>query len=226
MGASRALLHPRINAMTTSQPSRGSSGGPHPEIDAAARQLAFASGLSSITLRRLVSVSGLTPGLIAQYEPSVAALVARTFEELATTEIRQTEAELAERSTPVDGLRVLVDNLLHASHDNFNSIWADAWSIGRRSAPMAKAARDTMVLWNALVHALVAEGIAVGEFSDVDPELVAMQFFALIDSTTAYSLVDYLSVDERTLLVRRTLEITLELPVGTLSQAPTPPRDS
>ncbi|MCU1529865.1 MAG: hypothetical protein JWP75_3628 [Frondihabitans sp.] len=204
--------------MTTGQPSRGSSDGHHPDIDAAARQLAFASGLSSITLRRLVSVSGLTPGLIAQHEPSMAALVARTFEELATTEIHQTEVELAARATAIDGLRTLVDSLLHASHDNFNSIWADAWSIGRRNAPVAKAARDTMVLWNALVHGLVAEGIAKGEFTDVDPDLVAMQFFALIDSTTAYSLVGYLTDDERTRVVLRTLEITLGLPEDALSQ--------
>ncbi|BDZ48962.1 hypothetical protein GCM10025867_12030 [Frondihabitans sucicola] len=202
--------------MTTSDP-RGRSGGERQtEIDDAAKKIAFASGLSAITLRRLSATVGVEPGVIAQHEPSITALVARIFEELATDEREQTARDIAAQTTPLLALRVLVESLIDASHDNFNSIWADAWSLGRRSAPLAKAARESMREWNALVLDLVASGIASGDFNDTDPDLVAMQFFALIDSTTAYSLVDYRSSDDRARLVRRTLEISLGLAAGTL----------
>ncbi len=201
--------------MSTSQPS-GLRPALRTEIDDAARRIAFSSGLGGITLRRLASTVGVDPGLIAQHEPSVGALVARIFEELAADERAQTELDLASQPTPLDALRLLVHSLLEDSHDDYNSIWADAWSIGRRSTPLAKAARDSMSAWNAVVHDLVARGIAAGQFAETEPDLVAMQFFALIDSTTAYSLVGYRTAADRARLVRRTLEISLGLPEATL----------
>jgi len=142
--------------------------------------------------------------------------VARIFEELAADERDETAREIASQPTPLDAMRALVGGLIDDSHDNFNSIWADAWSLGRRSAPLAKAARESMHEWNSLVLDLVASGIAAGQFNETDPDLVAMQFFALIDSTTAYSLVDYRTAADRARLVRRTLEISLGLTEGTL----------
>jgi AcrR family transcriptional regulator len=201
--------------MSTSQPS-GLRPALRTEIDDAARRIAFSSGLGGITLRRLASTVGVDPGLIAQHEPSMGALVARIFQDLAADERAQTELDLASQPTPLDALRVLVHSLLEASHDDYNSVWADAWSIGRRSTPLARAARDSMSAWNAVVHDLVARGIAAGQFAETEPDLVAMQFFALIDSTTAYSLVGYRTADERARLVRRTLEISLGLPEATL----------
>jgi AcrR family transcriptional regulator len=201
--------------MSTSQPSSVRSA-LRTEIDDAARRIAFSSGLGGITLRRLASTVGVDPGLIAQQEPSMGALVARIFEELASDEREQTEVDLASQPTPLAALRLLVHSLLEDSHDDYNSIWADAWSIGRRSAPLAKAARDSMSAWNAVVHDLIIRGITAGQFAETDPGLVAMQFFALIDSTTAYSLVGYRSAHDRAHLVRRTLEISLGLPEATL----------
>jgi AcrR family transcriptional regulator len=204
---------------TTTQLSGGSSDG-RSAIDAAARQIAFTSGLSGITLRRLAATAGVSPGEIAQHEPSMGALIARTFEELATDELQAAAVDI-ERSiesgdTPVQTLNMLVESLLEDSHGDYNSVWADAWSMGRHNAALATAARTNMQGWNDTIARVVRDGIAAGQFADVDPDLVAMQFLALIDSTTAYSLVDYRTADERAVLMRRTLEISLALPVGSL----------
>jgi AcrR family transcriptional regulator len=202
--------------MTTSQADGRTGGGRQAEIDDAAKKIAFASGLSGITLRRLSATVGCEPGVIAAHEPSITALVARIFEELAAEEREQTARDIAAQPTPLAAMQHVVSSLIDDSHDDFNSIWADAWSLGRRSAPLAKAARESMQAWNALVLELVAGGIASGDFNETDPDLVAMQFFALIDSTTAYSLVEYRTSEDRARLVRRTLEISLGLPEGTL----------
>lgn len=202
--------------MTTSDSQGRTGGGRQAEIDDAAKKIAFASGLSAITLRRLSATVGVEPGVIAQHEPSITALVARVFEELARDEREETAREIAVQPTPLAAMQTLVGGLIDDSHDNFNSIWADAWSLGRRSAPLAKAARHSMFEWNSLVLGLVAAGIESGDFNETDPDLVAMQFFAVIDSTTAYSLVGYRSADDRARLVRRTMEISLGLVEGTL----------
>lgn len=202
--------------MTTSQEPGRSRGGRQDEIDDAAKRIAFTSGLSGITLRRLSATVGVEPGVIAQHEPSITSLVARIFEELANDEREQTAREIAAPGTPLEAMRVLVESLLDTSHDGFNSVWADAWSLGRHNAPLARAARESMAAWNTLVLDLVARGIASGDFCDIDPDLVAMQFLSLIDSTTAYSLVGYRTADDRARLIRRTLEITLGLDEGSL----------
>ncbi|GAA4680241.1 TetR family transcriptional regulator C-terminal domain-containing protein [Frondihabitans cladoniiphilus] len=201
--------------MTPDQPSR--SDGRHSEIDDAARQIALAAGLAAITLRRLASTAGVAPGVIAEHEPSIGALVARTFQELVQEELLETTAHVAEISDPLEALRMLVDMLVDDSHEGYNSVWADAWSLGRRNPPLARAARENMVEWNDLIKGVIARGVETKAFGGSDPDLVAMQFLALIDSTTAYALVDYRTHEERVHLMRRTLEISLGLPEGTLA---------
>lgn len=203
--------------MTTHEPSRRRADGPRGEIDEAARQIALAAGLSAITLRRLASTAGVAPGVVAEHEPSISALVARTFEELADEELAQTERAVDSMSDPLETLRMLVDTLIDDSHEGFNSVWADAWSIGRRNPPLARKARESMEGWNALLLGVIARGVESGQFAQIDPDLVAMQFIALIDATTAYALVDYRLPSERAALIRRTLEISLGLADGTLS---------
>lgn len=188
----------------------------HTPIDEAARQIALSAGLAAITLRRLASTAGVTPGVVAEHEPSMSALVATTFDELAAEELDDIEVALASHTTPLAAMRFLVEALLDESHEGYNSVWADAWSLGRRNAALARAATTSMGRWNAVLLRVVAEGVAAGEFADVDPDLVAMQFIALIDATTAYSLIGYRTPADRARLLRRSLEITLGLPEGTL----------
>ncbi len=69
--------------------------------------------------------------------------------------------------------------------------------------------------WQALLVEILVAGAEAGEFVVRRPELAAQQFFALIDSTTAYALVGYLTPDERSLLVTRSLEVALGLPEHT-----------
>jgi AcrR family transcriptional regulator len=185
-------------------------------IDAAARRIAVGYGLSGITLRRLTSSLGVAPGLIAELEPSMGALIARTFEEVAAAELDETAADLARAASPLDGLRTVVEGLLDETHDNFNSIWADAWSLGRHNPPLARAAREAMVGWNDLFVRLVSDGIAAGQFADVDPDHIAQLFLALIDSTTAYRLVEYRATADHLALVRGALGRALGLPADTL----------
>lgn len=185
-------------------------------IDAAARRIAVEYGLSGITLRRLTSSLGVAPGQIAELEPSMGALIARTFEELADAELAETAAVLDRADTPLDGLRTVVEGLLDETHDNFNSIWADAWSLGRHNPPLARAAREGMVGWNDMFVRLVSDGVAASQFADVDPDHVAQLMLALIDSTTAYRLVGYRATSDHLALVRGALTRALGLPAGAL----------
>lgn len=189
---------------------------PSEAIDAAARTIATSAGLTAITLRRVASISGLSPADIATREPSMGALAGRTFAELARAEYERFSKKLDDIDDDLRFLRLLVDAMMTSEHSLSKTIWADAWSVGRHNHFVAAAARESMVLWQEFLVRRLEAGHAAGAFVVADPELAAQRFFALIDSTTAYALVGYLDDATRLRLVASTLETSLGLALGTL----------
>ncbi|AMM22101.1 hypothetical protein AX769_20570 [Frondihabitans sp. PAMC 28766] len=189
----------------------------HAQIDLAARALALEEGLGALTLRGIATRVGVASGLVAHYEPSMEALVAHTFAAVAATELAEVEGAVASGGTPIAQLATLVATLLDTQRDDVSSVWADAWSLGRRMHLVAAAARAGMDAWSEVARGILRSGRDSGAFpADADLDLVALQLFALVDSTTAYALVGYRTPDERRRLVTRSLEASLGLADGTL----------
>ncbi|ARC57838.1 HTH-type transcriptional repressor KstR2 [Frondihabitans sp. 762G35] len=187
------------------------------EIGLAARNLALDEGLGALTLRGVAARVGVASGLVAHYEPSMEVLVARTFSELVHAEFDDVRAAVGESASPTSRLTALVATLLDGTRDDVSSLWADAWSLGRSLPLLAAAAREHMDEWHAFAAGILRDGVARGEFRAPEPDVVALQLFALVDSTAAYSLVDYRTGRERTHLVRQSLESSLALPPGRLT---------
>lgn len=183
---------------------------------ATARTLAETEGLSALSLRSIARAMGVASGLVAHYEPSMEALTASTFRALVDDELREVTALVASEPRAVDRLAVLVTTLLDPSREAVSTIWADAWSLGRRMPLLAEATRDAMDSWHSLARGILLDAVDDGTATTATPDLVALQLFALIDSTTAYALVGYRTPTERSDLVRRTLEHSLGLPPGDL----------
>ncbi|RKR76054.1 TetR/AcrR family transcriptional regulator [Frondihabitans australicus] len=200
----------------TFSPAAGASDPRRDAIDAAARRIAVRHGLSGITLRRLTADVGVAPGVIAELEPSMGALIARTFDELATSELHDTQRDIDAAASPLEALRLMIEALLQDSHNNFNSIWADAWSLGRHNIPLARVAREASIEWQEMFRILFQNGIDQGQFVARDADLVAQEFLALIDAATAYRLVGFGTKETHLDLLRRTMEHSLGLPASTL----------
>ncbi|MCU1527924.1 MAG: hypothetical protein JWP75_1687 [Frondihabitans sp.] len=187
------------------------------QIVAAARQLALEDGLGAVTLRGVAARVGVASGLVAHYEPSMEGLVARTFDAIVLDEFREVVSVVGAQGAPSHRLAVLLTTLLDPARDDVSSVWADAWSLGRRMPLVAAATRTRMDTWQAFAADLIRAGVAAGDFTTEEPETVALELFALIDSTTAYALVHYRSASERANLVRNSLETSLGLPPGVLT---------
>jgi AcrR family transcriptional regulator len=188
------------------------------EIGRAARSIALDAGLGALTLRAVAARVGVASGLVAHYEPSMEALVARTFSELVHAEFVEVRAAIGDDASATARLTVLVATLLDGTRDDVSSLWADAWSIGRSLPLLAAAAREHMDEWHAFAAGILRDGVARGEFCAPEPDVVALQLFALVDSTAAYALVEYRTGEERTHLVRQSLESSLGLPPGRLAR--------
>jgi len=187
------------------------------EIRDAAATIALTRGLAAISLRNLAAHCGVTAPLIAHYEPSMETLVASTFTAIAEKEIADVARHAHTPTEPLEQMRALIETIADPARDNVGEVWTDAWSLGRRNAPLAEAARQSMDSWHALAIDIIRAGQDAGQFAPVNPERAALVLFALVDATSAYQLVNFRSRETREALVRETLEDMLDVPLSAKS---------
>jgi AcrR family transcriptional regulator len=170
-------------------------------IDRAAREVAWESGLSAITLRRVSSRARLDPGTVARYEPSMTALAARVFRRIAAEELELVTRGAGEFASAVDALWFVAEQATADSEGNDDWLWADAWSAGSRNIAVAVVAREINEAWTGLIENLVEQGIRSGEFAGVDSQFVARTFLALVDGSGVRSVFGGDTANTRTGLV-------------------------
>ena len=187
------------------------------EIVDAARSIALAGGLTTVTLRGVAAEAGVTPALVAHYQPNMESLVASTFTAVVATELAEVAALIGLYPTATERLSRLIDTLQDGSRDDLTLVWVDAWSLGRRSEILAAAVRMQMDAWEAFITDILVAGCATGEFTTDDPDTVAWQLLGMIDGLNAQSLVHYRDAPSRGRLVAHAIEHELGLPAGALT---------
>lgn len=170
-------------------------------VDAAARDVAWESGLSAVTLRRVSARAGLDPGTVARVEPSMTALAARIFRRIALEELQAVTAGATSRGTAVDALWFVAEHATADSEGNDDWLWAEAWSAGSRNPSVAAAAREINDGWTGLISGLIDRGVQAGEFEAVDSRFVARTVLALIDGSGVRSVFGGNLAVDRTQLV-------------------------
>ncbi len=193
------------------------------EIEDAARSIALAGGLTTVTLRSVAAHVGVTPALVAHYQPSMESLVASTFTAVVAAELADVGALLEPFPTATERLSRLIDTLQDGSRDDLTLVWVDAWSLGRRSEILAAAVRTQMDAWEALITDVLVAGCDAGEFTTDDPDTVAWQLLGMIDGLNAQSLVHYRDAPSRGRLIAHAIEHELGLPAGALAAVPAAP---
>ena len=187
------------------------------EIRDAARAIALDGGLNAVTLRSIATRVGVTPALVAHYEPNMDALLASTFTSVVRSELAEVSERLADEPTPTDALRQLITTLLEPARQETTAIWLDAWSLGRRNDVISDAVRLEMDAWQDFVVAIVQAGIDSGEFATTEPDAVAWQLVGMIDGLNAQSLVRYRDSQSRSRLLSHAMEQGLGLATGRLT---------
>ncbi|MDF2574693.1 MAG: TetR family transcriptional regulator [Agromyces sp.] len=189
------------------------------EVADAARDLALEHGLTAVTLRGVAARVGVTPALVAHYEPSMDALVAATFTSIVAAEIDELERLVTRVRTPTARLAALIDTLLDGTRDDVTVVWVEAWALGRRNEVLAASVREQMDAWQAVVEGIVEAGIASGEFQATDAATVAWQVLGMIDGLNAQALVRWGDAGARGSLIGAAIEGMLGLERGSLGIA-------
>ncbi|HEX5859462.1 MAG TPA: TetR/AcrR family transcriptional regulator [Microbacterium sp.] len=153
------------------------------EILSRAADIALEQGLERITLRAVADRLGVRPGLITHYFPAAEDLVIEAFARAAIIE--------RERFFPADGAPVarlahFIGYIGSGASASLARLWLNARHLSRFSEPLCAAVEEQDGLDRERLSALIADGIASGDFADVDVETACIRIFIAVDGAGSY----------------------------------------
>ncbi|HEX7427033.1 MAG TPA: TetR family transcriptional regulator C-terminal domain-containing protein [Mycobacterium sp.] len=166
------------------------------ELLARAVEISAAEGLSAVTLRRVATDLGVTPGLVSHYFSSAEQLITAAFRTAAVADMSEARSHMAAALTPTGKMDALVNYLLDESSEDASALWLDAWSLGRRNAPLASEANALTAEWLECIAEIVRSGGDSGEFRVADADVAARRVLTMIDGLGAQMVVRAVPADE------------------------------
>jgi len=184
--------------------------------------IALDEGLGRVTARRLADAIGVRPGLVTHYFPTVDQLLAEIFSALGAagrlgfSHVRHSEL------SPTEYLRGLVGRYTGMERDPVSLMWLEAWRQAADRPQLRAAVTAQMETDAAELTALIAQGVAAGEFLLTDPSRTSIRIFGILDGQIAASVaraaaaessIDYAIVVE---MAYEFIEREVGLPAGAL----------
>jgi AcrR family transcriptional regulator len=166
------------------------------ELLAKAVEISQAEGLSAVTLRRVATDLGVTPGLVSHYFSSAEQLIAAAFRSAADADLDAARARVAAAPTPTVAIDTLMDYVLGDVSEEASSLWLDAWSLGRRNPTLAAEVPALTEAWLDLIGGVILAGRDAGEFHVTEVEASARRMLILIDGLGAQKVIRDAADDE------------------------------
>lgn len=187
------------------------------EILSEAAGIALEQGLERITLRAVAERLGVRPGLITHYFPAAEDLVREAFERAAVIE---RERFFPSGGDAVSRLAHFVEYVDSGASQPLAAMWLNARHLSRFSLALGEAIEEQDALDRERLMSIILDGIAAGEFVDVDADTACIRIFLALDGGGSYvnSTAD-LSHPAHRNFVADVAEWTLGLEPGTLPRA-------
>jgi AcrR family transcriptional regulator len=157
-----------------------------PQILAAAAEVIAERGVAATRIADVAERSGVSPPAVLYWFDSKEKLLAEAL----TADDDRFYEELGERldeaATPAERMVALIET---AAGDGDFALWMELWTWALRDADLRAARERFDARWRATIEAVVADGVAAGEFgtrvgATVDPAQAALAIAALIDGLT------------------------------------------
>ncbi|MFP3464143.1 TetR family transcriptional regulator [Leifsonia sp. SIMBA_070] len=153
------------------------------EILAAAASIALEQGLERITLRAVANRLGVRPGLISHYFPAAEDLVDEAFARAAVIE---RERFFPEYGRPIERLAHFVGHIRSGASLPLARLWLNARHLSRFTPSLDATLTEQDALDRSRLRSLIEDGIASGDFADVDAEAASIRILIAVDGSGSY----------------------------------------
>jgi AcrR family transcriptional regulator len=168
----------------------------HGELLAKAVAISQAEGLSAVTLRRVATDLGVTPGLVSHYFSAAEQLIAAAFRTAAVADLAEARTRVEAAQSPTAKIDALMNYVLDDVSEEASALWLDAWSLGRRNPTLAAEATALTEDWLEFIGDVVSEGARSGDFNVPDVAVTARRLLILIDGLGAQKVIRDAPTDE------------------------------
>jgi AcrR family transcriptional regulator len=158
-------------------------------------------GLCETRIADVAEIVGVSPALVLYYFPTKAALLAESLVYLDRLFYERVAEKLATTESAEDSLIVLIEESCPRPTkagelpDSW-VLWPATWELSRLDPALAAARARLDEAWRAQIVAIVDEGIASGEFNDVDTRDFAIQLAAMLDGLAIEAMLGDPTVDD------------------------------
>ena len=187
------------------------------ELLTRAVEISADEGLSAVTLRRVATDLGVTPGLVSHYFSSAEHLITAAFTTSANADLGEARARVNAAGSPTAAIDALIDYALDDSSEDASALWLEAWSLGRRNNALAAAANALTLEWLGCIADIVRSGVSSGEFHVADADVAARRLLTMIDGLGAQMVVRAVPASEAKHIARS--YFTSELGIGSRDEA-------
>jgi AcrR family transcriptional regulator len=153
-----------------------------PQILAAAAEVIAERGVAATRIADVAERSGVSPPAVLYWFDSKEKLLAEALTADDDRFYEELRERLDEAATPAERMVALIET---AAGDGDFALWMELWTWALRDAELRTAREGFDSRWRAAIGAVIAEGVASGEFgATVDPSQMALAIAALIDGLT------------------------------------------
>jgi len=154
-----------------------------PQILAAAAEVIAERGVAGTRIADVAERCGVSPPALLYWFDSKEHLLAEALTADDDRFYEELEERLDEAATPGERMVALIETATESA-DDF-ALWMELWTWALRDPDLRAAREGFDRRWRATIEAVVADGVAAGEFgADVDPAQAALAIAALIDGLT------------------------------------------
>lgn len=168
-------------------------------LDATATAIAD-RGLCDTRISDIADIVGVSPALILYYFPTKAALLAEAMIRLDELFYQRVRDRMEAASTAEDKLVTLIEESCPSAGDEGGlpdawALWPATWEMSRHDTQLAEARARLDEAWRAEIATIVEEGVATGEFGEIDSTDFALQLAAMLDGLAMEAMLGDPAVD-------------------------------
>jgi AcrR family transcriptional regulator len=166
----------------------------------AAQNVIVERGMRAVSARSISEACGISPGLLTYHFPSIDDLLVEALRAASADFTERLVSRIQHLDSASERLEALLLGSLPSTAEGRRNwvLWIEYWARAAHHAELAGMHSETYDAWRGIFHDVIAEGIASGEFREVEPRAAALQAVGLLDGIGMQATIGDRTIDTET----------------------------